>query len=84
MTAKLHDDEIRVYLDGNAPSSESWPQYVKRPIPIKAIRVVFPFQVHTLEGTMTGKAGDYLVEGIKGERYPCDREVFEESYERVP
>jgi len=57
--------------------------YAKKPIPIKAIQIHEPFQVETLEGTFTGKAGDYLVEGIKGELYACDREIFEESYDKV-
>jgi hypothetical protein len=33
---------------------------------------------------MKGKKGDYLIKGIKGEYYPCDVEVFEESYEPSP
>lgn len=41
------------------------------------------FEVETLEGTMQGKAGDYLIIGIKGERYPCARDIFLESYRPV-
>jgi len=39
--------------------------------------------VWTLEGTMTGKMGDYLCKGIRGEFYFCDREIFKESYVEV-
>jgi hypothetical protein len=39
--------------------------------------------VWTLEGTMTGKMGDYLCKGIRGEFYFCDREIFQESYVEV-
>lgn len=42
-----------------------------------------PFQVHTLEGVMTGQKGDYLMMGVKGEFYPCAREVFNNSYEFI-
>jgi len=28
-------------------------------------------------------AGDYLVEGTKGELYICEEKIFEESYEEV-
>lgn len=37
--------------------------------------------VYTLEGEMTAKLGDYIIKGVRGEFYPCDREIFEETYE---
>ena len=37
--------------------------------------------IHTLEGSMTAHAGDYIIKGIKGEFYPCRKDIFEESYE---
>lgn len=36
--------------------------------------------IHTLEGDMTAHEGDYIIKGIKGEFYPCRRDIFEESY----
>lgn len=39
--------------------------------------------IKTLEGTMKGKEGDYIIKGIKGEFYICDRTIFEESYDKV-
>ena len=56
---------------------------VKKPIPVKCIRMDEPFVVETLEGPMQGKAGDYLMVGIKGEMYPCDREAFEQTYDII-
>jgi hypothetical protein len=56
-------------------------RYTKKPIPIEAIQINEPFTVETLEGTMEGKIGDFLVIGIKGEMYPVDKEIFKESYE---
>lgn len=55
-------------------------KYIKKQIPVRAVQISHSFSVETLEGTMTGKAGDYLVEGIRGELYICDKEIFEESY----
>lgn len=55
--------------------------YIKKPIPILAVRIEKKFEVQTIEGILKGKAGDYLIQGIKGELYPCDKEIFEESYE---
>lgn len=36
--------------------------------------------IHTLEGDMTAHFGDYIIKGIKGEFYPCRKDIFEESY----
>jgi hypothetical protein len=49
----------------------------------KAARIDEPFQVRTLEGTMTGQAGDYLAVGVHGERYPIAAAVMDASYEPV-
>lgn len=40
-------------------------------------------QVKTLEGTMTGIVGDYIIKGVKGEFYPCKPDIFEATYEKV-
>lgn len=39
--------------------------------------------VKTLEGTMKGEIGDWLIVGIKGEVYPCKSDIFEATYEPV-
>lgn len=39
------------------------------------------FMVSTLEGTMTGKKGDWLIIGVNGEYYPCKDEIFQKTYE---
>lgn len=49
----------------------------------EAVRVEEPFAVETLEGTMIGNAGDYLMRGVQGELYPCAAEIFERTYEWV-
>ena len=37
--------------------------------------------VHTLEGDMTVSDGDWIITGVKGERYPCKPDIFEATYE---
>ena len=32
---------------------------------------------------MIAKAGDYITQGIQGEIYPCKKEIFELTYEKV-
>lgn len=37
----------------------------------------------TLEGKHFIREGDYIITGIKGERYPCKPDIFEATYEPV-
>lgn len=39
--------------------------------------------VMTLEGEMKGNKDDYIIQGVKGEIYPCKPDIFEATYERV-
>ncbi len=50
---------------------------------IYATRMSEPFEVETLEGLHTGKAGDWLAVGAHGECYPIDADVFADTYEVV-
>ncbi|QID19947.1 hypothetical protein G3580_19670 [Nitrogeniibacter mangrovi] len=56
---------------------------VKKPIPLEVRRMPEAFTVETLEGTMQGKAGDWLITGVDGEVYPCDADIFARTYEVV-
>jgi len=37
----------------------------------------------TLEGRMCCNIGDYIIRGVRGELYPCAKDIFEETYEKV-
>lgn len=39
--------------------------------------------ITTLEGQMEMTQNDMLIIGIKGEAYPCKKDIFEETYEEV-
>jgi hypothetical protein len=41
------------------------------------------FDIKTLEGAMTVSPGDWIITGVKGERYPCKPDIFEATYEAV-
>ena len=41
------------------------------------------FLINTSEGIMKACEGDYVIQGIQGEIYPCKSDIFEESYEEV-
>lgn len=54
---------------------------MKKPIIVHAVQIPEEFRVDTLEGDYKqGKAGDYLMRGIDGELYICDRDIFERTY----
>ena len=40
--------------------------------------------INTLEGGHIVCPGDYIITGVRGERYPCKPDIFEETYEEVP
>lgn len=37
--------------------------------------------IDTLEGTHHVSVGDYVIQGIQGELYPCKPDIFEASYD---
>jgi hypothetical protein len=39
-----------------------------------------PLNIHTLEGTMTAHAGDWIIRGTKGEFYPVREDIFLDTY----
>jgi len=39
--------------------------------------------IHTLEGVMDVTEGDWIITGVKGERYPCKPDIFAATYEPV-
>ena len=39
--------------------------------------------IPTLEGTHRANEGDWIITGVKGERYPCKPDIFEATYEAV-
>lgn len=41
------------------------------------------FYINTLEGKMFVSDGDYIITGVKNERYACKPDIFELTYEKV-
>ena len=39
--------------------------------------------IHTLEGEHHASVGDYIIQGVDGELYPCKPDIFEKTYEKV-
>lgn len=55
--------------------------FTKKPVTIQAKQMNHDFEVETLEGTMQGHKGDYLVIGINGEQYTVKEEIFGKTYQ---
>lgn len=52
----------------------------------RAPRSLFPrthWLIDTLEGTHIVKPLDWIITGVKGEKYPCKPDIFEMTYEKV-
>ena len=55
--------------------------YIKKPIEVRAIKVEEKCFVKTREGKIVANVGDYIIEGIEGEVYPCNAKIFKKTYE---
>ena len=58
-------------------------KYRKKPIIVEAYIATEEEYIETLEGTMKADKGDYVITGIRGERYPCKPDIFKQTYEEV-
>ena len=58
-------------------------KYRKRPIVIEAMVCEKEEIIHTLEGDHLARVGDYIITGMKGERYSCKPDIFAATYEEV-
>ena len=39
--------------------------------------------IQTLEGEMSASVGDFIIQGVKGEFYPCKPDIFSATYQEV-
>jgi len=62
------------------PEQLAFEPFWKRPVKIEATPMPAPFEVETPEGLMEGEPGDVLIRGVEGELYPCDADVFYQTY----
>jgi len=62
------------------PEEKPWPEGVED---WGCARDGSKFMINTLEGEHTVTPGDWIITGIKGERYPCKPDIFDQTYEIV-
>lgn len=56
----------------------------KKPIPVQVAFAPADGTCETLEGPVRFRAGDAILTGVQGERWPVGREAFLSSYQAVP
>lgn len=69
--------KIEEYLEENGQ------YYVKKPIPIKVVKMPYDFTIKTLHGKASGKTGDYVARTPAGDLYPIDQKIFKDTYMRL-
>lgn len=57
--------------------------YRKKPVVIEAYQTEQAMLIETLEGIMRAEPGDWIITGVKGERYPCKDDIFRATHEPV-
>lgn len=72
------------------PMSEIAPEWLKAALGNGKVKFVGAttlqspqLYVYTLEGTMIANEGDWIIQGVKGELYPCKPDIFAATYEAV-
>ena len=58
-------------------------EYCDTAYEVNKFRPILFVTIHTLEGDMEAHEGDYIIKGVKGEFYPCRKDIFEETYEKA-
>ena len=58
-------------------------KYRKKPIVISAEEATEVTEIETREGVMMAQPGDFIITGVKGERYPCKPDIFHATYDPV-
>ncbi|KKM45264.1 hypothetical protein LCGC14_1561040 [marine sediment metagenome] len=72
----MHENEI-VFNDQSVLTVR------KKPVIVSAFRANVRLTIHTMEGVMVGEPGDYIIKGVQGEVYPCNKDIFEQTYDIV-
>jgi hypothetical protein len=74
------------HYQGQARSK--WPKWMRDYKSESGVGIMQPEDgslfVPTLEGTMVGEKGDWIIQGVASEVYACKPDIFDLTYESVP
>jgi hypothetical protein len=79
--SKIVEVEAKQLTTDNIKELEEWCKGS-----IKGVKLPLDQQVidiRTLEGEMRANMGDFIIQGLKGEFYPCKPDIFHMKYEEV-
>jgi len=72
---------------GDASITDTMPEPALLQVPRNCLSCGKPLKEHgwieTLEGGHIVCPGDWIITGVKGERYPCKPDIFDQTYEPV-
>ena len=75
---------IQAFLFTGGPEQTEDPAFIVDAIKEGTVKVVDGvILIDTLEGVMTGSPGDYIIQGVEGEIYPCKPDIFHKTYDPV-
>lgn len=78
---KFRKKPVVVEAEQFSPAVSPWPKGVEIDE-----RSPTGYSIGTLENISSGHEvtpGDWIITGVKGEKYPCKPDIFEATYERV-
>ena len=80
-----HDPSMLVHRKGNAINPPDYRQVGDLYCAIRGDMGMGPavYMVRTLEGDLKVSPGDWIITGVKGEKYPCKPDIFEATYEQL-
>jgi len=63
-----------------------WKKCRKKPVVVeyREPKPPFPETIHTREGVLCAyPKRDYIIKGVEGEIYPCNKEIFNKTYVKI-
>jgi len=82
--ARYRKKPIVIEAEQFDPQRRPWPDgVIEWPLDGSQPRDMSWGYIETLEGRMHVIAGDWIITGVKGEKYPCKADIFAATYESL-
>ena len=79
---RLTDDPDRIAPEWFTRAVEDGKVYIDRSM-LDGHMHVYGCTIETLECRMQARLGDYIIQGLRGELYPCKPDIFMKTYDLV-
>jgi hypothetical protein len=84
---KFRKKPIVIEAEQFFPDKKPWPEGVEEYLSEEGVagenHSYYAWRIQTLEGIYEVSPLDWIITGIKGEKYPCKPDIFEATYEEV-